>query len=259
MGKTASRAEHAYINVRNWERGNAMPLNLIRLPLENVKNCRDLGGYPTPQGITKWRSFLRSGDLGRMNDQEGKVLHDFGVRSVIDLRSPEECELSPNPLAADPRFRYTIVDLIPRPLDGETFMTRDLSKITLGDLYVSILEHKRQIQRVFTQIADAPAGAVLFHCTAGKDRTGVVAMLLLGLAGVDEKDILCNYQVSSTYLDITHEVLRRVPVNMLESRPEYLKQAMDHIQNRYGNIEKYFEACGLDASIQSKILSRMIE
>lgn len=236
-----------------------MTLNLIRLPLENVKNCRDLGGYPTPQGITKWRSFLRSGDLGRMNDQEGRMLHEFGVRSVIDLRSPEECELSPNPLADDSRFRYQLVDLIPRPRDGETFMTRDLSKISLGDLYVAILEHKSQVRRVFTQIADAPSGAVLFHCTAGKDRTGVVAMLLLGLAGVEEKDILSNYQVSSTYLDVTHDVLRRVPMNMLESRPEYLKQAMDHIQVNYGNIEAYFEACGLDASVQARILSRMIE
>ena len=232
---------------------------LVRLPLENVKNCRDLGGYPTPQGSTRWGCFLRCGDMGQINEAERNYLYDFGVRSVIDLRTPEECDVSPNPISKDPRFAYLPFDLIPRTHPSEHFLKSDLSRLTLGELYIRILDAKERVGAVLDLIAAHNEGAVLFHCTAGKDRTGVIAMLLLGLAGVSKEDILANYQISFTHLDTTVDVLQRIPMNLLDSKPEYLIHALDHLEKHYGSFPAYFTACGFDPIQQTSLLLRIVE
>jgi protein-tyrosine phosphatase len=232
---------------------------LVRLPLENVKNCRDLGGYPTPDGSTRWGVFLRCGDMGQMNAEEKDYLFDFGVRTVVDLRTPEECEVSPNPLLFDERFSYLTFDLIPREKPNQHFLQSDLSRLTLGELYVRILDAKERVGAVLDLIAEHDQGALLFHCTAGKDRTGVIAMLLMGLVGVSSEDILANYQVSYTHLDTSIDVLARVPMNLLDSKPEYLIQAMDHLHTRYGSFFDYASACGFDAVKQEDLIGRFVE
>lgn len=232
---------------------------LVRLPLENVKNCRDLGGYPTPTGSTRWGCFLRCGDMGQMNEEERDYLYAFGVRTVIDLRTPEECEVSPNPIQKDKRFSYLPFDLIPRSSPSEHFLKSDLSLITLGDLYVRILDAKERVGAVLDLIAVHNEGALLFHCTAGKDRTGVIAMLLMGLAGVSTEDILANYQVSYTHLDTSIDVLARVPMNLLDSKPEYLIQALEHLYKQYGSFTEYFTACGFNQNKQTTLLERFVE
>jgi protein-tyrosine phosphatase len=232
---------------------------LVRLPLEHVKNCRDLGGYPTPMGNTRWGRFLRCGDMGQINFEEKEYLYAYGVRTIIDLRTPEECEVSPNPIQYDARFNYLTFDLIPRKNPSEHFLTSDLSRMTLGDLYIRILDANERVGAVLEMIAANDEGALLFHCTAGKDRTGVIAMLLLGLAGVTNEDILANYQVSFTYVDTSIGILQRVPMNLLDSKPEYLIQALDHLYHNYGNFSTYFSKCGFDLSRQEALLLRIVE
>ncbi|MGB7594312.1 MAG: tyrosine-protein phosphatase [Erysipelotrichaceae bacterium] len=232
---------------------------LVRLPLENVKNCRDLGGYPTPDGSTRWGVFLRCGDMGQTNAEEKDYLYDFGVRTIIDLRTPEECEASPNPMLYDDRFDYLTFDLIPRSKPNEHFLKSDLSRLTLGDLYIRILDAKERVGAVLDLIATHDEGALLFHCTAGKDRTGVIAMLLMGLAGVSTEDILANYQISFTHLDTSIDVLARVPMNLLDSKPEYLIHALDHLTQHYGDFASYVEACGFDQKKQSALIERFVE
>ncbi|TFG83694.1 MAG: tyrosine-protein phosphatase [Erysipelotrichales bacterium] len=232
---------------------------LVRLPLENVKNCRDLGGYPTPYGSTRWGRFLRCGDMGQMSEAEKDYLFDFGVRTVLDLRTPEECEVSPNPIQTDPRFCYLAFDLIPRSQPSEHFMKSDLSKLTLGELYIRILDAKERVGAVLDLIAAHDEGALLFHCTAGKDRTGVIAMLLLGLSEVSTEDILANYQISFTHLDTSIDVLKRVPMNLLDSKPEYLIHALDHLYTNYGGFPAYFTACGFTTAKQATLRLRIVE
>lgn len=232
---------------------------LVRLPLDHVKNCRDLGGYPTPQGSTRWGRFLRCGDMGQIIEIERDYLFAYGVRTIIDLRTPEECEVSPNPIQYDKRFNYLPFDLILRQDPAEHFLTSDLSSMTLGDLYIRILDANERVGAVLEMIAANDEGALLFHCTAGKDRTGVIAMLLLGLAGVTNEDILANYQVSFTYIDTSVKLLQRVPMNLLDSKPEYLIQALDHLYQRYGDFSSYFTRCGFDAAKQDVLLQRIVE
>ena len=82
-------------------------------------------------------------------------------------------------------------------------------------------------------------------------------MLLLSLAGVDDTDILSNYQVSFTYLDQSVEALKKVPANLLDSKPEYMIRAMDYLRSNYGSIEAYLIACGVDERIQRRLIKRI--
>ena len=159
----------------------------------------------------------------------------------------------------DKRFNYLPFDLILRQDSAEHFLTSDLSSMTLRDLYIRILDANERVGAVLEMIAANDEGALLFHCTAGKDRTGVITMLLLGLAGVTNEDILANYQVSFTYIDTSVKLLQRVPMNLLDSKPEYLIQALDHLYQHYGNFSNYFTRCGFDAAKQGVLLQRIVE
>ena len=92
---------------------------------------------------------------------------------------------------------------------------------------------------------------MLFHCTAGKDRTGILAMLLLSLAGVAREDILADYQISETYLaEIIQLIQLRVPDLAAfagQSRREYLEECMDLLLDKYGSVPDYLRAAGLTA------------
>lgn len=230
---------------------------LIRLPLKNVRNCRDLGGYPTPSGSTAFKRFVRSAELSNITPQETDVLIDYGIKTILDLRSPEEVKALPNPLSKDSRFNVLNYDLLPRTNAEETFLQSHLSRMALDDLYIHILGMNARIGEVLRIIDLHDDGTVLFHCSAGKDRTGIIAMLLLSLAGVDDTDILSNYQVSFTYLDQSVEALKKVPANLLDSKPEYMIRAMDYLRTNYGSIEAYLITCGVDERIQRRLIQRI--
>lgn len=84
-------------------------------------------------------------------------------------------------------------------------------------------------------------------------------MLLLGLAGVTNEDILANYQVSFTYIDTSIKLLQRVPMNLLDSKSEYLIQALDHLYHSYGDFSNYFTRFGFDVAKQGVLLQRIVE
>jgi len=145
------------------------------LPIAGAYNIRDLGGYPTRFGQeTLWRRGLRADGLHRIGDAGIKRLVTEGVRLVIDLRYPRELEASPNPFARHKDVDYVNISvfdaLAPTRISEQLHPDED----ALLALYVEALATRQSaIRQVLKTIADAPAGTVLFHCTAGKDRTGI--------------------------------------------------------------------------------------
>src|SRR5690606_18188190 len=107
-------------------------------------------------------------------------------------------------------------------------------------------------------IYHAKEGCVLFHCRVGKDRTGVLAMLLLGLAGVEKKDIVANYEVSYTKLESLHDVESTLPNNYLYSIPEYIMQGINYIMDNYNSYENYLLSTGLTEEILTQIRKRLV-
>lgn len=162
-----------------------------RIVCKNVKNLRDLGGYLTKENkITRFNIFYRSDLPKDMNSQEIKYLLDNNLTTVIDLRNKEEVKRKNNCLNIQD-INYYNVSLL-----GDKCPKVE-SDIPKG--YIDILSNRETMYEVFNIIKNAN-GNVLFNCTAGKDRTGVVAMILLLLADVYENDIIADYQISYTYI-----------------------------------------------------------
>lgn len=173
-----------------------------RLRLEHGQNIRDLGGYETAEGsVTQFGKLLRGGGLHSLTEAEWKRLYDYGVRTVLDLRSQAEIDLHPDQGPENISWHHC-------PLQTEQIDPKDLTgsaeKAFAGSLtegYLSMVNcHGELLAAALKRlIAGLDKGAVLFHCTAGKDRTGLLASSVYFLCGVSEEDIIADYEVTYTY------------------------------------------------------------
>ncbi len=216
-----------------------------RLPFENLYNARDLGGYPCENGkSTKWHQFVRSEDLSKVSKKDIESLKKYGVKTIIDLRGEAEIIKSPNPLKNNDDFNYFNVSLIDE--DASNILTFDFSKYgddILGNLYVDILENKqKEIKKIFNIISENTEGAILYHCTAGKDRTGVLTMLLLGLVHVYKADIVNDYSLTNYYLCQNPHFQKNINLLKDETKPkEFLDKLRHLLSSNHSFIEKPYE------------------
>jgi protein-tyrosine phosphatase len=178
-----------------------MPLDpRRRLHLPRLLNARDLGGCPTLDGgQTRWRSLARSDDLAQLDAAGLRALADYGIETVIDLRWRAEAERHPSPIPTTlPHIHYRQVSLLTPTEDQWLERSADATKELWNCV---VLERVRlELREVLAAIAAAAPGPLLFHCLAGKDRTGLIAALLLALADVVPEAIAHDYAESSTNL-----------------------------------------------------------
>ena len=237
------------------------------LHFPDLLNARDLGGLPTRSGgVTNWRAFVRTDGLHKLNDAGRAALHDYGVRMVIDLRMPDEMTQLPNPLRDDPRVRFLNVSLLGQ--HGDEVFERNKHLPPHADWALVVLEEaKDKFRQVFTGIADAPEGAVLFHCYAGKDRTGLIADLLLDLADVFDEHIVDDYDLSNLQLrhyidalgsDIEDPEMRARVVDAWSVRPETAHVVLAHMRSKYGGTREYLLAIGVSADEIDAVSRRLI-
>ena len=218
--------------------GRVTMKNLKRLPLLEIFNVRDLGGYPIDENtMTKWGVFFRSGDLSpNVNDID--YLYKHGIRTIINLKIEPE-----SPVANDKRFNYIHLPLV-----------EDFSKFT-GGMYPAILSvFSDKVKEAFECINDSlNNGGILFHCASGKDRTGVIAALLLSLLGVSELDIMANFVVSEIYLRPYAKFIDR-PIESMPSPVSWIEvDFIEYIRNEYGGVEKYLRHIGISDKVLSNI------
>jgi protein-tyrosine phosphatase len=212
-----------------------------RLDWPGFVNARDLGGLPLgPRGETRFGALIRSDLPGGLSRLDAAILDGYGVRSVIDLRAPRELTERPNAMRESPGYRHV-------PLLGD----RDLDFLTeLKDLPGSYLwkvdNRGEAIAAILMEIAEAPPGGVLFHCLAGKDRTGVVAALLLTMAGVGRDAVVEDYRLSDGTMPTDFR-----PV------PEVMHGLLDHLDHRHGGVPAYLAAIGVGAPVQEALRWRL--
>lgn len=213
-----------------------------RYPTTTVTNMRDLGGYPTQDGrMTRYHRFIRSDQPAGLTGTELAMLRQAGLTTAIDLRGPGEAAATPSCLD-----EVEGVESLRIGFDPNDFWPEDDEGVDV--LYQGLVDGNPALPEVFRTIAQAP-GAVLFHCAAGKDRTGVVAAILLMLAGVADADIVADYQVSATYLAAQLAAMRDIYPDMTafmgQSKPEYMVRFLDWFHAKYGTAE----ACLLQAGV----------
>lgn len=220
--------------------------------LEGAFNVRDLGGYAIGTGgVTRWRSILRADGLHELTPGDIERLLEMGLRTVIDLRSPVELENQPSPFHVHEAVRYNHVPLFSElaPVD---LLTRGPGTFDLAARYIDAADRCRPAMgRVLAAVADADEGVVLFNCSAGKDRTGLVAAMLLSLAGVGHDEIVDDYaltgSVATPLLDRLRQqaVARGLPddvaLRLLSCEPATIRSLLSHVDERYGGFRTYFD------------------
>lgn len=234
--------------------------HMRRLPLVGTLNTRDMGGYPCKGGVTRWRVYLRSDSPHSMTPADTEALQRYGIKNAIDLRSDGERQVLPSMLTQANGFKSHHVSL------SDQLYTADYEGDTPGSmagLYISLLDFSGpELLRIFHILAKA-VGGTLFHCAVGKDRTGVVAMLLLALVGVEEADIVSDYAVSDIYM---REVFgKHLPANpnteslRYRSLPKSMWRVLEHLQEKYGGAEGYLSGLGFSPEEMAAIRGRFIE
>ena len=233
---------------------NITPVRRIRL--DNVFNLRDLGGIPTKSGkIVGWNKLFRSENLSQLTQEEWKVLMNRGVQTVIDLRSASELEAfpdnAPNPIV------HVHCPLQKAQIDSKNTVesaTKAFER-SLGNEYCSmVLDTPKLLVKAVTKVVEGlKNGSVLYHCTAGKDRTGVLSATLLRILGADNEDIIADYQISFThntnginkYIERYDNYEKLLPI--MRSDPEHmidLLKCFDEV-----DIEKHLIKHGLDKEL----------
>jgi protein-tyrosine phosphatase len=195
------------------------------------------------------------------------ALLDYRVRAIVDLRLPGEVAAHPNPFAEPDTHgvAYTNVSF----LDPAAPPPEDDDDIRLADDYKGMLDRFRgPVAAAMAAIANAPEGGVLIHCAAGKDRTGLIAALLLGLVGVAPETIAADYALTAECLRPRNEAWlengpgdrdeRAALLARFAPTAEVMLEVLDRLEDRYGGVEGYLRAAGVAPEDVARLRARLV-
>ena len=288
------------------------------LGLANATNFRDLGGYYNEWGLrVKWGKIYRTNNLAGLTASENTTVLNLGFNRVIDLRMGFDIIRDrgydqpyygnqakydyvpfdygnnmmnalpppPFPVADPPATAWTESQV--RELEMWS-LGWDLTKVDMDNLYINILEGNRAgIKQVFDCLADPSQGPIIFHCTQGKDRAGVVAALILMTLHVPNETIMQDYQLTHelTLADINGKMQSLTGAAMyypflfppamltpswfatgyplwlklVDTYPPMMQNLLNYIEAQYGGIEGYLRSIGVRPIQQAKIMALNLE
>lgn len=244
-----------------------------RLELAGTANFRDLGGVPgSGQQTVRRGQVYRSDHLSRLTDEDHAVLLELGLKTICDLRSDRERQRSPDRLPSADSLSYHFLPVEDRQFDPATALERlkngDREWLSLDfviGMYRRYLDDFGPVWGKVLTLASADINRPLvFHCTGGKDRTGICAALLLLLLGVDEDTILVDHELSTLYNADRVQPLfdtlaslgidREMAAPYLQAPVEPLAALLDYLKDRYGTVEDYLLT---QAEMQRPTLSKL--
>ena len=232
------------------------------LGIEKKRNLRDLGGYKTQNGKhVKKGYFFRSSRLMDFDQAELKILNSLNIKKIYDLRSKEEVKDAPDPTlkcaeyihsSAAARADGTEVNFSPAALIAENVYSKECNDEFTHKVYGN-LPFSYAYKRMFEDIV-AGNVPILFHCSAGKDRTGIAAILILLALGVDEETAMYDYMLTNEYRKEYIERFKKdFPLTKLDGELAGMLLAYEgvtytnadyslkRIKEKYENYHEYFE------------------
>jgi protein-tyrosine phosphatase len=244
------------------------PTRLIAL--NGAHNVRDLGGYATTSGATtRWHAVLRGDAPHRLDADDRARLIAAGLTTVIDLRGPAERAAAPSIFAHDAAVAHHAIALFSALDPVQAFAAADPDGFDMGRRYCAALDRCQEgFARVLRTIANAPDGMILVHCTAGKDRTGLVVALLLAAAGVADADIIEDYALTGSLAPGLIAELRAralalgtepgLAERVLASTPDNMARLLAHLADTHGGVGAYLDAVGLSAAERARLTARLV-
>ncbi|MFB7468427.1 tyrosine-protein phosphatase [Streptomyces sp. NPDC056224] len=259
-------------------------------PATTVANLRDLGGTPLFGGRTVRPGLvLRSAQLDRLDPDADPVVAALGLRTVIDLRTGAERAAHPDRVPAGARLLVgdvladrmnsgrvpaaaQLTDLLSDPVVAEEYLGDGKAQALFGDVYrsfVSSASAQAAYRMLLTEAADPDAGPLLFHCTAGKDRTGWGATVVLSLLGADDETLMAEYlsvnpAVKQAFAPMIEGFTAAggdpdIALALIGVFPGYLRAALDEVETRYGSMEKYVrEGLGVSDGTVEALRARLV-
>jgi protein-tyrosine phosphatase len=255
------------------------------LPLVGGCNFRDCGGYETADGArVRWGRLYRSGLLARLSAAAAAQVQALGIRAVCDLRRTTERALHPNPSfgAEVHRFEWDS-EQESSPIRDQAFAnSTDAAAVQAAML--TMYERlpfglQPRLAGVFAALDHAAPGAAIVHCTAGKDRTGVAVALVLESLGVRRDEVVEDYTLTNTAVDLRSQLLGRdgsgaglaataEPIlalsamaqeAMLAARPEYILASLNAIEARHGSVRQYLlDELALEPAMLERLRERLL-
>jgi protein-tyrosine phosphatase len=239
------------------------------IEFEGADNFRDLGGYESRFGGTvRWGRVFRSGILHRMSASDLDRLRDLGLRRVYDLRSEIEFHDDPDPVPAInvPVLGRFIAESGGGPPELSGVVGHDGGVEFMRNMNLNILEWGGpEVGRVISGLADDEALPALFHCTAGKDRTGIIAALLLEVLGVDRDTVLDDFTLTDQLRGpieesaafqrmLSHGMPAEAAAGALGAPRHMMGDVLVELDARYGGAERYLvEQAGVDADVPARL------
>jgi protein-tyrosine phosphatase len=227
--------------------------------LTQIHNFRDLGGYPTTSGATtRWRTLFRADGLGRLAGDDLDVVARLGLRTVVDLRTAEEIETRGRFPHEEHPVGFHNVSIIDRTWGHDEGPQGSGDAEFLVWAYRQMLESGgAKFAEAITALAAPDALPAVFHCAVGKDRTGLLAMLVLGAVEVEHEHIVADYALTNEaiarlrvwateeYPKLAQRIAAAPPV-FLAADPEAMRTIIDDLVDVHGSIADYVREIGVD-------------
>ncbi|AUC85496.1 protein-tyrosine-phosphatase [Polaribacter sp. ALD11] len=248
------------------------------IDMENSVNFRDLGGIETKDGKhVKWGMIYRSGELDKLTEEDLDYMKELKIKTICDLRSNIEIEEKPDMYPKGVNWTHLPIGNLDkgntkkmfkklREADPLTFNGEKLMEDLSGDFFIS---SKDKFKTLFDNLLSDKT-PLLFHCTAGKDRTGYSSALILFALGVNEKTIFDEYLLSNHFrYDSNEDMLKkatkfygideRILRPLMSVKESYLRKGIENIKSQYGSMQNYLEkGIGLDSISQVKLKEKFL-
>jgi protein tyrosine/serine phosphatase len=249
------------------------------LPLQGADNARDLGGLPLRDGgATRSGRLLRTDTLQELTEQDVALLNRYPVDVVIDLRTPIEAHREGRGLLAGEPVDYLNLPFVP---DSVIIPDDPRHEVVVADRYLQdrvehYLDYLRlaapRVLAALEALAEPRDGAALFHCAAGKDRTGVLAALALEAAGVERDAVLDDYALTNERLHLIGARLARLPTysgylnEVGKARPADLGADrttmagfLDRLDEDHGGVEGWIRSAGGADDLAARLRRRLVD
>ena len=242
---------------------------LKHIPMDGPQNFRDLGGFLNRDGrMVAWNRLYRADGLSALSERDEALLRKLNIRTIVDLRGTSEQKAMPDQVPEG--VRYCACPMMEEDPAAPDQAARSFAMSLKVGYLKMIQENPDRVGRAANAVMEGlEQGAVVFHCAAGKDRTGVLAAVLLLLLNVAEGDIIADYQVSYTYnANGVNRMIERIPElkayllqagedSMLHSNPKNIRAVLEILNAE--NIAAWLERAGVRRERQDRFRQIMLE